>query len=231
MKRTLTLATTLALAAAACMPLASSAQNFSIVIGDAPPAPRFESVPAARPGYVWAPGYWNWDGNRHDWVDGHWERERQGYRYRAAEWRRDDGGYRLNPGGWTVVSNGDVNYVRVAPPAPRYERAPRARPGYVWEPGHWEWRRGRYQWMSGKWIAVRRGYEYRPHMWVERDGHWYLEQPRWSRPGRDRDRDGINDRYDRDLDNDGIPNRHDADRDGDGVRNERDARPNNDRRY
>ncbi|RJG19195.1 YXWGXW repeat-containing protein [Massilia cavernae] len=232
MKRTLTLATMIALGAAAYMPLSSVAQSsFSVVIGDAPPAPRYESVPAPRSGYIWAPGYWNWTGDRHDWVPGHWERDRRGYRYRAPEWERADRGYRLNQGDWVVISDGDVDYIRVAPPPPRHERVPRVRHGHVWEPGHWEWRRGRYEWRPGKWIAVRRGYEYRPHTWIERDGHWVLEQPRWHRPGRDRDRDGIDDRRDRDLDNDGIPNRRDADIDGDGVRNDRDARPANDRRY
>lgn len=35
----------------------------------------------------------------------------------------------------------------------------------------------------------------------------------------------------RDRDRDGIPNRYDRDRDGDGVSNRRDAYPNNPRRY
>jgi hypothetical protein len=35
----------------------------------------------------------------------------------------------------------------------------------------------------------------------------------------------------RDRDRDGIPNRYDRDRDGDGVRNRNDARPNNPNRY
>lgn len=35
----------------------------------------------------------------------------------------------------------------------------------------------------------------------------------------------------RDRDRDGVPDRYDRDRDGDGVRNRDDARPNNPRRY
>jgi hypothetical protein len=35
----------------------------------------------------------------------------------------------------------------------------------------------------------------------------------------------------RDRDRDGVPNRYDRDRDGDGVPNRADARPNNPRRY
>jgi hypothetical protein len=44
-----------------------------------------------------------------------------------------------------------------------------------------------------------------------------------------RDRGGQ--RGGRDRDRDGVPNRYDRDRDGDGVPNWRDARPNNPRRY
>ena len=249
MKRTLTLATMIALGAAAYMPLSSVAQSeFSVVIGSAPPAPRFESMPAPRAGYVWAPGYWNWNGNRHEWNAGHWERARDGYTWRPAEWRRDSRGYGLQQGGWVTVNDRDYRGHRTAPPPVRYERIPSARRGYIWEPGHWEWRRGRYEWIQGAWITARPGYVYRPHEWRQRDGRWYFEEPRWSRGGRDRDRDGVpdrlergdrhdrdndgvDDRYDRDIDNDGVSNRRDADRDGDGVRNDQDRRPDNERRY
>jgi hypothetical protein len=39
------------------------------------------------------------------------------------------------------------------------------------------------------------------------------------------------DRGSRDRDRDGVPNRYDRDRDGDGVNNRHDARPNNPRRH
>jgi hypothetical protein len=234
MKRSLTIATIIALSAAAYMPLSSVAQSsVSVVIGSAPPPPRFESVPASRNGHVWAPGYWNWNGKRHEWVTGHWERARDGYNWRPAEWRRGDRGYSLQQGGWVAVADRGYADVRIAPPAPRHEKPPRARRGYIWEPGHWDWRRGRYEWISGDWVKVRPGYAYRAHEWRQRDGRWYLEQPRWTRQGqgRDSDRDGVANRHDRDIDNDGVPNRRDADRDGDGVRNDRDRRPDNERRY
>ena len=254
MKRTLTLAAMLTLSTAAFMPLPSMAQaDVRLIINAAPPAPRFESVPAPRRGYVWAPGYWNWDGQRHVWNAGHWESARDGYQYQRSEWVRDANGYRLDRGGWQRVSDRndrdgryDRNYVavQIAPPAPRYERTPRARRGYIWEPGHWVWNGNRHNWVAGKWLRDRPGYVYSRPTWVERDGRWYMEQSRWDRRGRDRDRDGIPDRmerrdtdrdgvpdaYDRDRDNDGVSNRRDADRDGDGVRNDRDRRPDNPRR-
>lgn len=246
MKRTLALASMIALGAAAFLPLPSIAQTgFSIVIGSAPPPPRFESVPPPRHGHVWAPGYWNWEGDRHVWMSGRWEAERRGQHYRRAQWMRDDGGYRLERGGWQVAERPAYGAAQLAPPPARYERMPRSRRGYVWEPGHWELRGNRHQWISGVWLAERPGYSYSQSSWNQRDGRWYMEPARWERHGRDRDRDGIPDRmerrdrdhdgvpdqYDRDRDNDGIPNRRDMDRDGDGVRNDRDNRPDNPRRY
>jgi len=232
MKRTLTLAAMIGLGAAFA-PLSSMAQtSLSVVIGAAPPAPRFESVPAPRHGYVWAPGYWNWDGSHHVWMAGRWEPERVGYRYQPSEWVRDDRGYRLHQGGWQPVTQVYEEDIRVAPPPPRYERVPHPRAGYVWAPGHWEWRGNRHEWISGVWLAERPGYVYAQPAWHQRDGRWYMEPSRWapSGRGRDRDHDGIPDRHDRDRDNDGVPNRRDADRDGDGVRNSQDRAPDNPRR-
>lgn len=71
-----------------------------IIVKKAPPAPRREAVPAARRGFEWVPGYWNWTGNRYTWVKGHYEKVRPGYVYQRAEWRRDRNGWYLERGGW-----------------------------------------------------------------------------------------------------------------------------------
>lgn len=139
--------------------------------------------------------------------------------------------------------------IRSAPPAPIYEAVPAPRRGYVWAPGHWEWRGHRHEWVQGYWITERPGYAYSAPAWSRRDGGWYYEPARWTPYGRDRDRDGIPDRmewrgHDRDRDGipdryehrrggrwdedrDGIPNRYDRDRDGDGVPNRYDRAPDN----
>jgi hypothetical protein len=85
-----------------------------------------------------------------------------------------------------------------SPPPVRVEPIPVPRRGYVWSPGYWDWRGNRHVWVEGFWIQERPGYYYRPHQWVERGGHWYLERGRWdtARRGRDSDRDGIPDRRD-----------------------------------
>ncbi|MES2152002.1 MAG: YXWGXW repeat-containing protein [Pseudomonadota bacterium] len=245
MKRTLSFAALMTLGAAALAPLPAMAQNVSLVISSAPPAPRFETVPAARNGYVWAPGFWNWDGRRHVWLSGHWESQREGHAYLPSSWIRDEGGYRLQAGGWMPLAQPGYAAIQVAPPPPRYERMPQERRGYLWEPGHWEWRGNRHEWTSGVWIAERPGYQYAPPRWQQRNGGWYFEPSRWTdrnhdgvpdryqQRGRDRDHDGIPDRYERrghDRDQDGVPDRRDADRDGDGVRNSRDREPDNPRR-
>jgi hypothetical protein len=182
MKKSLTLAA-LILAGAAAAPLPSLAQsNVSLYVGMAPPAPIVERMPAPRHGYVWAPGYWNWNGHRHVWTQGYWVAERPGYVYNAPAWYQGSGGWYMQPARWSAYS-GSGGYDR------GYGRD-RDRDGV---PDRYEVRRGGY----------------------------------------DRDRDGIPDRYEHrrggrgDEDRDGVPNRYDRDRDGDGVPNRYDRRPDN----
>ena len=86
-------------------------------------------------------------------------------------------------------------YVQVAPPPLRVEPVPAPRRGYVWVPGHWQWRGHRHVWVAGHWIGARPGYRYYGPRWVEHNGRWLYESGRWGRG--DADRDGIPDRYDR----------------------------------
>jgi hypothetical protein len=95
--RTRILVAALALGAIA-VPIVSEARV--VVVQVAPPAPRVEVVPAARVGYIWAPGYWNWNGRRHVWVGGSWQRERRGYHYAPHNWAQRDGRWHFEQGGW-----------------------------------------------------------------------------------------------------------------------------------
>ena len=70
------------------------------VIRVAPPPARVVVVPAPRRGYVWAPGYWRWNGKRHVWIDGHWVRERRGYLWVADRWDDRGGHWVYVPGHW-----------------------------------------------------------------------------------------------------------------------------------
>lgn len=93
-----------------------------------------------------------------------------------------------------------VNVQYAPPPPARFERVPPPRQGYVWAPGHYEWRGNRYVWMRGTWVRARPGYVYRAPQWRERDGRWVYRRGDW-----DRDRDGVPDRFDRRPNN---PNRY-----------------------
>ena len=81
--------------AASALPAAAA-----VYVEVAPPAPRYEVVPAARAGWVWAPGYWEWRHHRHVWVGGHWIRERHGHVYVPARWVEHRGRWVYEPGTW-----------------------------------------------------------------------------------------------------------------------------------
>jgi D-alanyl-D-alanine dipeptidase len=78
---------------------ASAGVGIDITI--APPAPRVVVAPPPRAGYVWAPGYWRWDGGRHVWVDGRWMRERRHFHWAPEHWDEGrHGHYHFVPGHW-----------------------------------------------------------------------------------------------------------------------------------
>jgi hypothetical protein len=81
---------------------APSAEALQVAIGInvAPPAPVYEAVPPPRPGYVWAPGYWRWEGHRHVWTRGYWIPARPGFVYHRAYWGHYRDGWRFHRGYW-----------------------------------------------------------------------------------------------------------------------------------
>ncbi len=81
------------------LPMAANAQ-VGVYFNSAPPAARYEAVPAARRGYIWVPGHWNARGNRHAWQAGHWERSRVGYSYVQPNWVQHDNRWQYNRGRW-----------------------------------------------------------------------------------------------------------------------------------
>jgi hypothetical protein len=132
-----------------------------------------------------------------------------------------------------VVATSPHMIVQAAPPAPIYEAVPAPREGWVWAPGHYEWRDGGFSWITGRWMRDRPGWEWEEARWLQRpDGSWVLAGGQWVRSddfAYDDDRRGRRG-PNGDLDGDGIRNADDRDRDGDGVANRDDDFPNNDRR-
>jgi hypothetical protein len=80
-------------------PPADARAYISLNINTAPPPPRYERV-VVREGYVWAPGYWRWEGHRHVWVEGYWLRQRPGYLWVGPRWEQYNGGWRFHEGYW-----------------------------------------------------------------------------------------------------------------------------------
>ncbi len=81
--------------------LATYAAVVVVDIDVAPPAPRYEDA-QVRQGYIYAPGYYQWDqGSRqHVWVKGDYQPERRGEHWVAHRWTEKDGRYHFDEGRW-----------------------------------------------------------------------------------------------------------------------------------
>ena len=101
MKRTSTLRNlTLAIALAAGAFAAPAQAQIYLNISLAPPEPQHEVMPDIPRGYVWAPGYWGWSGERHVWVRGRPILQREGYRWAPDRWDKHDRSYHRVAGHW-----------------------------------------------------------------------------------------------------------------------------------
>jgi hypothetical protein len=85
--------------AAALLGFGAAAQAQVATITIAPPAPRYEVVPAPREGWVWAPGHYQWHHGEYMWTTGHWMRAREGYEFREPRW------VQRGNGEWVMVGN------------------------------------------------------------------------------------------------------------------------------
>jgi hypothetical protein len=78
-----------------------------------PPLPVYDQPPIPEPGYMWAPGYWAWDGNDYYWVPGTWVLAPQPQLlWTPGYWGWTDGTYLWHEGYWgpQVGFYGGVNY-------------------------------------------------------------------------------------------------------------------------
>lgn len=72
------------------------------VVAPRPPPPVIVENVAPRPGYIWARGYYRWDGREYVTVRGHWETVRPGYRYVHPHWEQRNDGWHWRAGGWVA---------------------------------------------------------------------------------------------------------------------------------
>lgn len=89
--RHLLIALTLAVLASTTTPVRADVENAVVIRTHAPPLDKPESVPVARTGYAWSPGFWDWRGTRYVWMKGEWIREKPGFRWEAWRWVEDGG--------------------------------------------------------------------------------------------------------------------------------------------
>jgi len=74
-----------------------------VIVADEPPPPLpvYDQPPIPAEGYIWTPGYWNWNGEEHYWVPGTWVRPpRVGLLWTPGYWAVGDGGYAFHRGYW-----------------------------------------------------------------------------------------------------------------------------------
>jgi hypothetical protein len=69
--------------------------------------------------------------------------------------------------------------VDLAPPAPRVEVVPRARVGYVWAPGYWNYTGHRHVWTKGHYLRERRGHHWVADGWEQRGNRWHRVRGHW----------------------------------------------------
>jgi hypothetical protein len=140
---------------------------------EAPPAPRVETA-AARQGFVWITGRWEWRNSKWEWLAGHWERERAGKKWRDGKWDRRGDVYVYVDGTWIDDAAPAPGYggPREAPPSPREEKIA-ARAGFVWIPGKWDWKATKWEWLAGHWERERAGKKWRDGRW-DRKGDVYV---------------------------------------------------------
>ncbi len=67
----------------------------------APPPPIVEVRPPAPPNGVWIPGYWRWNGTRHEWIGGRWSAAKQGMRWEPDHWEHHGNQWQMVHGRWS----------------------------------------------------------------------------------------------------------------------------------
>jgi len=96
------------------LPLASSNAYVGVSVAIAPPAiPVYTQPYCPGPGYIWTPGYWDWNGYDYYWVPGTWVLPpRIGFLWTPGYWGYNNGLYVFNDGYWgpTVGFYGGINY-------------------------------------------------------------------------------------------------------------------------
>ena len=90
----------LLLSAALTAASAPSLAQVNVIVTFGPPVAPVEVVPVVAPGYVWAPGYYAWNGERYIWVRGRPILQRVGYAWVPDRWVERKGHFSREHGHW-----------------------------------------------------------------------------------------------------------------------------------
>jgi hypothetical protein len=100
MKRLLTVTMSTISAATLALWVAGPAQAHDVYTDQTPPPPKEFQPPRPRDGYVWAPGFWDWNGKNFHWVSGTWLVERRARHWVADHWEQSDARWHFVAGRW-----------------------------------------------------------------------------------------------------------------------------------
>jgi hypothetical protein len=79
-----------------------------------------------------------------------------------------------------VVGPAPVIVAPAPPPPPYVEVRPVVPfPGAIWIGGYWGWNAGRHVWIGGRWAPPRPGYRWEPHHWDQDGDRWHLRGGEW----------------------------------------------------
>jgi hypothetical protein len=152
-----------------------------------PPMPAAPAeVQPARPGpdYAWIPGHYEWRaGDRtYVWVPGSWTVAPTGQTWVPGHWQTQNGGSVWVKSHWQATAAAPLAQTPPPmPPMPSEVRTAQPGTGYVWVPGHYQWRSAdrTYIWVPGSWTVPPVGYTWVPGRWEARpegnvwvNAHW-----------------------------------------------------------
>lgn len=145
--------------------------------------------------WVWVPGHWERARAGQHWVPGKWERRGNRWVWQKGYWGRGPAPHKVVPGAPAPRATprapapapgappprardhrAPANVPTAPPPAPQAERPGAARAGFVWIPGHYNWKAGRYVWVPGHWERARAGKRWVRGSW-KRQGNQYVWVP------------------------------------------------------
>ncbi len=156
-----------------------------LVAPDRPPPNIEELPPEERPQgqqFVWIPGYWSWDADRHGyiWVSACWRVAPPRMSWVPGYWSPVSGGWEWVAGFWTPAGAQEIEYLPAPPTDDDVEPlGPPPSEDTIWVPPCMYWVQGQYVRRGGYWLAAQPNwvwvpshYLVTPRGYIFAAGHW-----------------------------------------------------------